>query len=135
MSQEIPAAARAEKRRLIPVSTLILLVIIAVAGVGGMVYVTQIRQPAAEIRELSNQLTVQMVGLESPVKNELDPRYTDANGDGVADTPTDAAKLLDPDMLTFSFVAGEDSSAHSDTFKEFVSLLCKTTGKQVQLLH
>jgi phosphonate transport system substrate-binding protein len=97
-----------------------------------IVYITQIRQPAAENRELNNQLILQTVGLDTPVKNKLDARYSDANGDGIADTPSDPAKLLDPDVLTFSYVAGDDASGYADTFKEFVAFLGKTTGKKVQ---
>ncbi len=38
----------------------------------------------------------------------LDSRYTDADGDLIADIPTDASKLVDPDMLIFAYTPVED---------------------------
>ncbi|HJO85959.1 MAG TPA: phosphate/phosphite/phosphonate ABC transporter substrate-binding protein, partial [Rhodospirillales bacterium] len=41
-------------------------------------------------------------------RGDLDKRFCDANGDLVADTPTDASKLLNPSTLVFSYTPVED---------------------------
>lgn len=62
----------------------------------------------------------------------LDPAFTDADGDLVADAPKDAAKLLDPPTLTFA-VLGSDAKKESKTWKSLVERLEKATGKKVDL--
>ena len=41
-------------------------------------------------------------------RGDLDTRYCDANGDLIADTPTDASELVDPDTLIFAYTPVED---------------------------
>ncbi|HTL31302.1 MAG TPA: phosphate/phosphite/phosphonate ABC transporter substrate-binding protein, partial [Tepidisphaeraceae bacterium] len=77
-------------------------------------------------------VVMQVSGLENPVTNKLDERFTDANGDGLADTPADPSKLIDPPTLKFSYVATETPEAYRDVFKEFVAYLSKQTGKTVE---
>lgn len=62
----------------------------------------------------------------------LDPRYTDADGDFVADIPTDPAQLVDPDTLIFAYTPVEDPSVYVDVWKEFLDHLSETTGKDVE---
>lgn len=62
----------------------------------------------------------------------LDPRYTDANGDLVADAPTDPKEWVDPATLVFAFTPVEDPAVYADVWKEFLDHLSKTTGKRVQ---
>jgi phosphonate transport system substrate-binding protein len=63
---------------------------------------------------------------------KLDPRFTDANGDMVADAPTDAAKQIDPDTLIFAYTPVEDPAVYAKVWQEFLDHLAKTTGKKVQ---
>ena len=74
------------------------------------------------------------VGLATPVNNRLDPRFTDADGDLVADTPTDPAQQIDPDPIVFSYVAVEDPGVYRESFKEFMDHLAKVTGRRVEYL-
>ena len=62
----------------------------------------------------------------------LDSRYTDSDGDYVADTPTDAADLVDPDTLIFAYTPVEDPSVYVDVWQEFLDHLSETTGKPVE---
>lgn len=62
----------------------------------------------------------------------LDSRYTDSDGDFVADTPTDAADLVDPDTLIFAYTPVEDPSVYVDVWQEFLDHLSETTGKPVE---
>nr|WP_245504837.1 phosphate/phosphite/phosphonate ABC transporter substrate-binding protein [Aquabacter spiritensis] len=63
---------------------------------------------------------------------KLDPRFTDTNGDMVADTPTDPAKQLDPDTLIFAYTPVEDPAVYAKVWTEFLDHLAKVTGKKVQ---
>lgn len=63
---------------------------------------------------------------------KLDPRFTDANGDMVADAPTDPSKRIDPDTLIFSYTPVEDPAVYAKVWQEFTDHLAKVTGKKVQ---
>ncbi|HQS49563.1 phosphate/phosphite/phosphonate ABC transporter substrate-binding protein [Xanthobacter sp. VTT E-85241] len=63
---------------------------------------------------------------------KLDPRFTDANGDMVADAPSDPAKQLDPDTLIFAYTPVEDPAVYAKVWQEFLDHLAKVTGKKVQ---
>jgi len=63
---------------------------------------------------------------------KLDPRFTDANGDMVADAPTDPSKQIDPDTLIFSYTPVEDPAVYAKVWQEFTDHLAKVTGKKVQ---
>ncbi|MPV86945.1 phosphate/phosphite/phosphonate ABC transporter substrate-binding protein [Ostreibacterium oceani] len=62
----------------------------------------------------------------------LDSRYQDADGDLIADIPTDATKLIDPDTLVFAYTPVEDPSVYADVWSEFIEHLATETGKKVQ---
>lgn len=63
---------------------------------------------------------------------KLDGRYSDADGDLVADTPTDPAALVDPDTLVFAYTPVEDPSVYVDVWQEFLDHLSDATGKPVE---
>ncbi|MCH5375447.1 MAG: phosphate/phosphite/phosphonate ABC transporter substrate-binding protein [Planctomycetes bacterium] len=63
---------------------------------------------------------------------KLDSRYTDADGDMVADTPSDAAKLVDPSTLIFAYTPVEDPAVYAKVWDGFLKHMEKTTGKKVQ---
>ncbi|MEE8189415.1 MAG: phosphate/phosphite/phosphonate ABC transporter substrate-binding protein [Kiloniellales bacterium] len=65
-------------------------------------------------------------------RGNLDVGFCDRNGDLVADTPTDASKLLDPDTLIFSYTPVEDPSVYENVFTEFMDYLAQKTGKKVK---
>jgi phosphonate transport system substrate-binding protein len=62
----------------------------------------------------------------------LDARFQDANGDLVADAPTDPADWIDPDTLVFAYTPVEDPAVYAEVWSEFLAHLEQTTGKQVQ---
>src|SRR5437016_857221 len=59
----------------------------------------------------------------------LDARYTDADGDLVADTP---ARTVDPPALIFAYTPGEDPASYPRVWENFLQHLAKTTGKQIR---
>jgi len=62
----------------------------------------------------------------------MDPRFTDANGDLVADAPTNPAEWIDPPVLVFAYTPVEDPAVYAKVWDEFTNHLSTTTGKKVQ---
>lgn len=62
----------------------------------------------------------------------MDPRFKDANGDLVADAPTNPAEFIDPATLVFAYTPVEDPAVYAKVWDGFVDHLAKTTGKKVQ---
>ncbi len=112
----------------------VLLVCCAVAL--NWLYARWVVAPAAEHAEQNERLFLQMVGLHEPVTNRLDPRFTDADADLVADAPTDPAKQIDPEALAFCYIAGGSATDESDDERErwrpLMNHLSKVTGKRVE---
>lgn len=72
-----------------------------------------------------------ILALSAQAEFKLDSRYTDANGDMIADTPTDPKKLLDPSTLIFAYTPVEDPAVYADVWSEFLAHMEKLTGKKV----
>ena len=62
----------------------------------------------------------------------LDSRYQDADGDLIADVPTDPSQLVDPDTLIFAYTPVEDPAVYADVWAGFLDHLKTVTGKEVQ---
>jgi phosphonate transport system substrate-binding protein len=65
-------------------------------------------------------------------RGALDAMYCDADGDLVADAPTDPAKLKDPSTLVFAYTPVEDPAIYADIWNPFIEHLSEVTGKDVQ---
>lgn len=65
-------------------------------------------------------------------RGDLDARYCDANGDLLADTPTDKSKLKNPDTLVFSYTPVEDPAVYENAFAELMAHMARVTGKKVR---
>lgn len=63
---------------------------------------------------------------------QLDERYTDADGDMVADIPTDPAELVDPAQLIFAYTPVEDPAVYVEAWSDFLAHMEEVTGKPVQ---
>jgi phosphonate transport system substrate-binding protein len=64
-------------------------------------------------------------------RGDLDAQYCDANGDLVADTPTDSKRWKDPNTLVFTYTPVEDPAVYEKVFKHFTDHLSQCTGKRV----
>lgn len=62
---------------------------------------------------------------------DLDQRYCDADGDLIADIPTDASKLVDPDTLIFTYTPVEDPAVYKEVWAGFLAHMEEVTGKKV----
>lgn len=69
----------------------------------------------------------------SPFQSQaLDQRFTDADGDLVADAPKDPKQFVDPPVLIFSFTPVEDPAVYANVWNGFIRHMEKVTGKKVQ---
>jgi phosphonate transport system substrate-binding protein len=64
-------------------------------------------------------------------RGELDTMYCDANGDLVADAPTDPKRWKNPSTLVFTYTPVEDPAVYENIFKPFTTYLAQCTGKKV----
>ncbi|HTN33088.1 MAG TPA: phosphate/phosphite/phosphonate ABC transporter substrate-binding protein [Marinobacter sp.] len=65
-------------------------------------------------------------------RGALDTLYCDANGDMVADLPTDKSQWVDPKTLIFAYTPVEDPAIYSDIWQPFIDHLEKVTGRNVR---
>lgn len=63
---------------------------------------------------------------------KLDSRFTDSDGDLIADIPSDPAQQVDPDTLIFAYTPVEDPAVYADVWSEFLAHMESVTGKKVQ---
>jgi phosphonate transport system substrate-binding protein len=68
-------------------------------------------------------------------RGALDAKYCDADGDMVADVPTDAKQLSDPDTIIFAYTPLEDPAIFGPVWKNFIAHLEKATGKKVKMFQ
>ena len=62
---------------------------------------------------------------------DLDARFCDADGDLIADIPTDPAQQIDPDTLIFAYTPVEDPAVYKTAWSDFLTYLEEKTGKKV----
>ena len=62
----------------------------------------------------------------------LGERYTDADGDLIADIPADESQWLDPDTLIFAYTPVEDPAVYAEVWEGFLDHMAEVTGKEVQ---
>ena len=63
---------------------------------------------------------------------KLGSRFTDADGDLVADIPTDPAQQIDPSTLIFAYTPVEDPAVYREVWAGFLEHMEQVTGKRVQ---
>lgn len=81
---------------------------------------------------LALSLSIVTLALPAQAEFKLDSRYTDADGDMVADTPTDKKLQVDPDTLIFAYTPVEDPAVYADIWQGFLEHMAEVTGKKVQ---
>ena len=128
----MPRPPYARFGRISPVLVLLLILVLPVAAILGTLYVVSIKRPMEQKTAENRERLMQVVGLRDPVKNRLDPRFTDADGDLVADVPSDPKQLIDPPTLVFCYVAVADAEAYRESWRPFTEHLSKVTGKPVE---
>jgi phosphonate transport system substrate-binding protein len=64
-------------------------------------------------------------------QQKLSDRYSDTDGDLLADPPTDKAKWIDPQEIWFTAVATDEPGESEKTWQPLIDHLSKTTGRKV----
>jgi phosphonate transport system substrate-binding protein len=117
---------------------LLALVPLLIAVAGGAYYLMESGDPS----KTSGEKRIEDVSLSifrhagpKPEDHRLNERFQDADSDLVADAPSDAAELIDPNPLVFSYVAGESAAEDAGLWAGFVEHLSQATGRPVDYLQ
>lgn len=81
-------------------------------------------------------LTIACAALLTPVlaqaEFKLDDRYTDKDGDLIADIPQNESEQVAPSTLIFAYTPVEDPAVYKEAWSDFLDHLTEVTGKKVQ---
>jgi phosphonate transport system substrate-binding protein len=77
-------------------------------------------------------VSAMLAGAAAAAEFTLDPRFTDADGDLIADIPSDPSQLVDPPALIFAYTPVEDPAVYAEVWAEFIDHLAEATGRPVQ---
>jgi phosphonate transport system substrate-binding protein len=108
----------------------ILLVVIPVLLIAGAWYVASASKSA---NQGTDSRLLEKMGFKPTAAQRLDSRFSDANGDLVADAPTDASQQVSPDKLIFSYIGGPDAVEEKDAWQSFAKHLSQQIGKPVEI--
>jgi phosphonate transport system substrate-binding protein len=128
----ITVALRERVGRVTSLTLLALALLLLGAGAAVSWFVVSHRAEAA--KEKSSDTLMAIAGLKQPVSNHLNPRFTDADGDLVADPPKDAKDFIDPPTLTFCYTPVDDPKPFKEAWADFTKHLSEMTGKPVEYL-
>ena len=92
------------------------------------------RRCATPIAAVALILAVAVLAVAAPCahRGKLDALYCDENRDGIADPPKDAAKLVSPDPLIFTYAPVEEPAVYEAAWSDFMKHLEKVTGKKAK---
>ncbi len=111
----------------------VLMVVLPVAILGFGAYLwSKTLVPAAE-QEMTTDVLARMFTSDSAL-SDTSMSLPDKDGDMVADPPADASKMIDPDVLVFSYVASEEESAPEEAWTELLKALGEKTGREVKFV-
>src|SRR6056297_210545 len=72
------------------------------------------------------------LALPAQAEFELSERYTDNDGDLIADIPEDSSQWIDPETLIFAYTPVEDPAVYAEVWAGFLEHMAEVTGKKVQ---
>jgi phosphonate transport system substrate-binding protein len=111
----------------------VLMIVLPVAIVGfGIFLWSKTWVPAAE-EALSTNVLARMFTSDTSLSTPS-MSYPDQDGDMVADPPSDPAKVIDPPVLMFSYVASQEESAPEEAWMELLKAIGEKTGKEVNFV-
>ena len=112
----------------------VLAVVFPVAIVGlGMFWWSRGLESAAR-EEMSSNVFARILSA-SATADSTTMNYPDADDDLVADPPQDPSQLVAPEVLMFSFVAGEVESVPEDAWGPLLAQLAEKTGRKCKYIH
>jgi phosphonate transport system substrate-binding protein len=112
----------------------VLLVVLPVAILGLSAYLwSSTLEPAART-EMYDNVFARILSANAATGRAA-MTFPDEDKDLVADSPDDPTKCIDPEILVFSFIAGEAESVPQDAWKEVFAALAEKTGREVAYVH
>ena len=113
---------------------IVLILIAAGAGASAM-YFLRVSKPREENINVDRKAQLAMTGSDlDGFPSKLDPKFSDADGNLVADPPKDPKDFIDPPKLVFCYVADDEPEKIRDQWKPFCDHLSQVTGKPVEYL-
>jgi phosphonate transport system substrate-binding protein len=112
----------------------VLLVILPVVILGLGAYLWSQTLPQAAQDKMSNNVFAKILSANTAVSGAK-MSYADADNDLIADSPKDPAKIIDPEVLVFSFVAAETESVPQEAWDGVLAALKEKTGKEIKYTH
>jgi phosphonate transport system substrate-binding protein len=113
----------------------LVLITAVLVGVAVAIYLFLPGRDARARQAAANEVFVRMTGLARPVHNRLDSKFTDGDGDLLADPPTSPDAWIDPPTIFFSYIAEEDPEPAAKAWEPFVKYLSAKTGKPVEYVR
>ncbi|MCI0332539.1 MAG: phosphate/phosphite/phosphonate ABC transporter substrate-binding protein [Planctomycetes bacterium] len=111
----------------------VLMVVLPVGILGFGAYLwSKTLVPAAQ-QEMTTDVLARMFTSDAAL-SDTSVSLPDKDGDMVADPPTDASKIIDPEVLVFSYVASEEESAPEEAWTELLKALSEKTGHEVKFV-
>lgn len=100
--------------------------ILLVGVLGYQLAMSRLPQPSVQFARAT-------AGMGRPIVNRLADGYADADGDLVADRPSDPTALIDPQELVFSYIPEETTEPRVSRalWSSFTDHLAKVTGRRV----
>ncbi len=111
-------------------NVLVIVLPVAIIGLGAYWWSTGLETKARE--ELASNVFSRILSTNAAVAGGP-TAYADKDGDLVADPPEDAAKLIAPDVLMFSFVAGEVESVEQDAWQPLLAAIGRKDGPRSEI--
>ena len=90
-----------------------------------------------DIKMLLGASAIALLSVSAPAvaadcpRGDLDERFCDADGDLIADIPSDPSEQIDPDTLIFAYTPVEDPAVYKTAWSDFLYHLEAETGKKV----
>ncbi len=133
MSDAMPPAASMNRRLITGRHTGLARLVLFLCLLGVIVYVgiAAVNWYNEKQSVLQSELsTVVSTGLTSPGHKSLLPKFTDTQGRLLADPPTSADQLFNPDTLVVAHIAGVDETPGT-SWEQWEAALARATGKKV----
>jgi phosphonate transport system substrate-binding protein len=105
---------------------------VAIIGLAAYWWSTGLESKARE--ELASSVFSRILSTNAAVA-EGSMTFADKDDDLVADPPEDPAKLISPEVLVFSFVAGEVESVRQEALQPLLTQIAEKTGREVNYQH
>jgi phosphonate transport system substrate-binding protein len=112
----------------------VLAVVLPVALVGGGLYWWSMGLESKAREEMSSNVFARILSSNATAGGRA-MDYPDHDGDLVADSPDEPERCIAPEVLMFSFVAGEAESVPADDWLQLLSQLTEKTGREVKYIH